>query len=297
MTTGSGQVTVGFRPDIRALQQRVGAMDLARSAARAASVGELGARIAQQAIATSPYETGRYIRGLVMMHNDAARAANSAASGAGVPLLPEPPVKSSTRHEQRVLGRLRASVRRAGREREKLVQRIRRNEATPGGPRYKPLKSNPSRARGGNRPGGMWKSHRKLLRRLDKVGDIEDSAIELLEKYAASVRAGGGADLVIGGRQSRSGRLTKGSLASLRSRLYGGSARVVRLGDVAFIELTHHEPHARIIERGGRTAFGTRIPAKRIVARAINASRSAGARQISARYIKQLRAADVRRAA
>ena len=120
----------------------------------------------------------------------------------------------------------------------------------------------------------VWKSHKKMLRKLDRIANVTDKAIGELDKFLGQ-KVG---VIVIGGRRSRSGRFGKSQLATVRLEPKGGTASITTVGSTSLLTLHNREPHASLVERNTR-----------IGARGLAYARSElGLRRVSKKYLKQI---------
>jgi hypothetical protein len=204
-------------------------------------------------------------RAATQQHNQCLRL-----GGLSAPQRPVPAVRPDTTGAQESI--LKRSLEKATARRAFWQRNVERAEASPGGPFY-------ARNKPGRRKGAMWKSHRKALRELDRAGDVEDRAIQNLERFYEMRNAGEGGLLVVRGRKSRKRRVGLSNIASLRVRLYGGVAELQRYSGGWSLVLTNNEPHARWVERGWPARIGR--PGNWLYANGLRLLSSTGVRRVS----------------
>lgn len=181
-----------------------------------------GDMVVQAAI--SARDTQRYMRGWTISHNDAA---GMTLGEVGPKVLPAVlPGKYAEKIRPRLVGQYQ---------------------------KWKAIEENLLRLKAADERRGKgkeqdWPSYRRLMKTLDKIGDIVDRTIEQIEAYDKAVVEGTtGTAVVIGGRRTKRPGISNVSRISFK--LYGGSARVFTQAGRTFVEIKNMEPHARIIER------------------------------------------------
>lgn len=199
-------------------------------------------------------DTGRNLRGWQTCYNSI-----------GVGRVPIQPVKPS-RQREAIRAKLEAQVNRMGKVREQYgrwikLQQQRKNHQN-------------------------WPSYKKLVKEFDRIGDIEDRALEELALYDADES---GAGLLIGGRSTKR-RYSMSRLRTYRTglRIFGGDSRVFRVGSNWLITIRNREPHSRILEYGGISSIGQYVPGRFIMRRAIHMGRAIGvSRKAATTYLKE----------
>lgn len=166
------------------------------------------------------FDTGRYLRATQMQHNDvAAKSGGRVASEAVVT------VRESKRGND-IRKRFKVQYEKWTGLEKKYLRWKASYEARPGHEK--------------------WPSYRKLLRTLDKVGDVVDRLINTAAELNAKTDAELATAIVIGGKRTQRPGLT--NLLRVDTKLYGGKARLWREATRTMAELRNMEPHARIVE-------------------------------------------------
>lgn len=120
---------------------------------------------------------------------------------------------------------------------------------------------------------------RAAAKRIDKAAE----QLRLVNESEGVIFMDRGGYLYGDRRFLKSGYLQR--LSTVRTKVYGGSARRIEAGSQTFIELTNHEPHAKMVERVARHGHPLR--------QAIAHARSLGGRRITQAYLKKMRAAGI----
>lgn len=122
-----------------------------------------------------------------------------------------------------------------------------------------------------------WASYRQALRTQAKVREIAARAQQELDTFKNSPGA-----ILVGGRAGKS-RYRLGALATTRAIPLGGYSRLYDSPTGWVADIRNREPHARIVEYGGKTA-----PARLVVRTGLAAVRTIGARRVSAKYREEV---------
>lgn len=160
--------------------------------------------------------------------------------------------------------RLEIAIQRALRQEQRLLGWVKGNEKRPD--------FNP-----------RWSSHRKLLRDLDKAGNITDAAIQRLEDFDALTFEQQGQAVLVYGQKTTRRRATRikttgRNLDRVMHKVYGGIGSVENRGGIVVATITSKEPHARIIDRRYRYKANALAMAR---------SRGVLARRMSRAYIER----------
>lgn len=212
------------RIDSSGMRDKIEAMLAKSSRAGRVAVAVLGAQATREMALKAEAlakDTGRYKRGWAMAHNDAASRSEGEVSPMGLPLVT--PSKRASEIRKRFAVQY-----------EKWV-----GVET----KYRRWKAEYER-----RPGHeKWPSYRRLLKTLDKVGDIVDRLIQDAESLDRTPDDDLASAIVIGGKQTVRPGLS--NLLRVHTKLYGGSAVLFERGGQPFINGKNLEPHARIVEK------------------------------------------------
>lgn len=242
-------------------QKKLRAYEASKVEANCVAVATLAVEVCDQMIeyAEPHRDTNRFVRSLEMAR---AQLAVRAGQTAAMPRA----IRSSKRADE-IRERLEISVIRAERQERKLMVWVRENEARPD---FDP----------------NWPSHRKLMRELDKAGDITDRAVEALDAFdQASPGERESAIVVFGTKARRKAqdariRITTRNLDRVVIREFGGRGAVIcgsSSGRAAFATIASMEPHARIVDRRYR-----------IGVRAMASARQLGVRTFNRTYLQRL---------
>lgn len=211
------------RADLSELNRRINLMRTGATGSGRAAAHELGYLGAGQAVKftlqAQVNDTGRYLRAWQDVYNQFARLA-------GHPSIPLQPLRPS-RYTGQNLDRLRSQV-----VKWREIQRrwaLRRGS----------VERHPRHT--------LWPSYQRLLKLQAKVDRILARAETTLEVYQSN----DGTAVVIGGRRTKM-QVSYSRLASIRTKLYGGSATIAFIAGKWWARGANMEPHARLVEYGIR---------------------------------------------
>ncbi len=122
------------------------------------------------------------------------------------------------------------------------------------------------------------KSYRDAKAKYAKIVKLRDRAIQQYQLLDADP----GTAIVIRGRNTVKAT-SLGQLATVRTKIYGGSAQWLFTGSNWILRLVNLEPHARIVEWGT-----SRIPARRIVSRVRSIVGVGGSVNVSTKKFREL---------
>lgn len=213
-------------------------MRAARPAARRSAVDLMTDRFTVEVARISPRSTNRYVRGWML-----------AAADVGSRPLPVPALQRD-------------------RNRERIEQRLNYEESYwRGQVRYWTTRKSQYERSG--RTAEPY--YRTITRQLRNATKRVEQAQRVLEEFLADTE---GVALAVYRSRGKKGN----SLGvSLRTKIYGGTGRVVGSGRETVVELTNLEPHWRIVEKNHRVLF-----------RAVGAIRRFGGRKVSRKYLESV---------
>jgi chromosome segregation ATPase len=233
--------------------RRVARIRRAQPDAEHAAVRALAGQVVEDIMDMAPRDTNRYARGWAL-----------AAKAAGVGSVTVPNIEPSKRNEW-LVDRLDLQVAQWDARLAKAQERHAQMERT-----YHDRYTSIGRYDKWERD--MRQKVTAAAKRVEKTKALRDRATEALEAIKADPHA-----LVIWGKRSKND-LAKGQISTVRTKLYGGTGKVERIGDRTIVVLHNLEPHASIVETN-----------KRVVARALARARGTGIRKMGRKYVETLK--------